>query len=581
MKVVFLNPPYFPMFSRESRSPCVTKSSTLYWPMFMAYAAGCVEEDGNEIQVIDSPAMDLDLEATLERIREFGPALAVLNTSTPSINNDMRVGRALKEKLGCKIAMMGTHATAEPIEILEREGAIDFVISGEADYTARELVRHLRGDGVDHARKLLGVSWRNGEEPVRNPERPKIENLDALPWVSKVYRKHLFSCYKRYFYGANINPLIVILSGRGCPFRCTYCVVPQTLTGHTYRKRSIKDVVDEMAYIKENFPDLGEIFFEDDTFTAHPTRTAELCQEVIDRGLKVTWSANARADVKYEVLDKMKRAGCRELCVGFESSSMDVLKNVKKGLAGGMSEKFMDAANKAGILIHGCFMVGNLGDTKETLQGTLEFAKKLNPNTAQFYPIMAYPGTTAYDEARSRGELASEDYDQWLDKDGQHNTTVIRKGLTSQELVDFCDRARREFYLRPAYIYKQAKMALTNSRERYRVLRGAGTLVKHLFRKHGAPQEASGYAAKAAPAADQPSMTAPAPSSHSHTLEETLAEVALQEGAALRRGSPGKASPTGTDMLARGGIGLGEASGKPAPAQLVPDPDGLAVGKAA
>ncbi len=519
MKVLFLNPPYFPMFSRESRSPCVTKSSTLYWPMFMAYAAGCVEEDGNEIMVIDSPAMDLDLQGTLDRVKDFKPQLAVLNTSTPSINNDMRVGKALKEALGCEIAMMGTHATAEPVEILEREAAVDYVISGEADYTARELVRHLRGDGPEEKRKILGISWRKGEgqaeELVRNPERPKIENLDTLPWVSKVYRKHLFSCYKRYFYGANINPLIVILSGRGCPFRCTYCVIPQTLTGHTYRKRSIKDVVDEMAYIKAEFPDLGEIFFEDDTFTAHPSRTAELCQEIINRGLKITWSANARADVKYEVLDVMKKAGCRELCVGFESSSMDVLKNVKKGLAGGMSEKFMDAANKAGILIHGCFMVGNLGDSKETLEGTLQMAKKLNPNTAQFYPIMAYPGTTAYDEARTRGELASEDYDQWLDKDGQHNTTVIRKGLSSQDLVDFCDRARREFYLRPAYIAKQAKMALTNSRERYRVLRGAGTLVKHLFKRHGAPQEASGYAAKARPA-----------SSHSHSHQETVREAA-------------------------------------------------------
>ena len=550
MKVLFLNPPYFPMFSRESRSPCVTKSSTLYWPMFMAYAAGCVEQDGNEIQVIDSPAMDLDLQATLDKIAEFKPDLAVLNTSTPSINNDMRVGKAIKKAAlaqgyHCPIALMGTHATAEPIEILEREGAVDYVISGEADYTTRELVRHLRGDGPELLQNILGISWRKGEENIQNAERPKIEDLDSLPWVSKVYHKHLFSCYKRYFYGANINPLIVILSGRGCPFRCTYCVIPQTLTGHTYRKRGIKDVVDEMEFIKNNFPDLGEIFFEDDTFTAHPTRTAELCQEIINRKLKITWSANARADVKFEVLDVMKKAGCRELCVGFESSSMDVLKNVKKGLASGMSEKFMDSANKAGILIHGCFMVGNLGDTKETLQGTLEMAKRLNPNTAQFYPIMAYPGTTAYDEARTRGELASQDYDQWLDKDGQHNTTVIRKGLTSQDLVDFCDRARREFYLRPAYIYKQAVMALTNSRERYRVFRGAGTLVKHLFKKHGAPQEASGYStASVTPTTDfvagspvEKSLTTPEgitldgtvskiipketqPSSHSHTFEE-------------------------------------------------------------
>jgi radical SAM superfamily enzyme YgiQ (UPF0313 family) len=148
-------------------------------------------------------------------------------------------------------------------------------------------------------------------------------------------------------------------------------------------------------------------------------------------------------------------------------------------------------------------MVGNLGDSPETLQATLEFAKHLNPNTAQFYPIMAYPGTTAYDEAKDRGELASQDYDKWLDKDGQHNTTVIRKGLTSQQLVDFCDRARREFYLRPKYVIKQAYMALTNSRERYRVFRGAGTLFKHLFRKHGAPQQASGYSAPKEPSVSE------------------------------------------------------------------------------
>jgi anaerobic magnesium-protoporphyrin IX monomethyl ester cyclase len=503
MKVLFLNPPYFPMFSRESRSPSVTKSSTLYWPMFMAYAAGCVEEDGNELLLLDSPAMDLDLAATLEKVKAFKPDFAVLNTSTPSINNDMRVGKAIKEAVGCPVAMMGTHASAEPVEILEREPAIDYVIVGEADYTARELVRHLRGDGPDAPSKILGIAYRNGELNIQNPERPKIEDLDALPWVSKVYRKHLFSCYKRYFYGANINPLIVILSGRGCPFRCTYCVIPQTLTGHTYRKRSVKDVVDELEYIKSAFPDLGEVFFEDDTFTAHPTRTAEVCDEIVRRGLKITWSANARADVKPDVLLKMKKAGCRELCVGFESCSTDVLKNVKKGLADGMAERFMDGANKAGILIHGCFMVGNLGDTPETLQATLEFAKKLNPNTAQFYPIMAYPGTSAYEEAKTRGELASQDYDKWLDKDGQHNTTVIRKGLTSQQLVDFCDRARREFYLRPKYVWKQAVMAMTNSRERYRVFRGAGTLFKHLFRKHGAPQAASEYSAPREPSVSE------------------------------------------------------------------------------
>jgi anaerobic magnesium-protoporphyrin IX monomethyl ester cyclase len=486
MKVLFLNPPFHEMFSRESRSPSVTKSSTLYWPMFMAYAAGYTEADNNEILLLDSPAMGLNLEQTLQKAQEFAPEFCVVNTSTPSILNDLQVVKSLKESLGVPIAIMGTHSTAEPVESLEMEPALDIAVIGEADAVVRNLVRHFRGDGVVELSQLAGVAFRNHNGAIqKTAEGPKIENLDELPWVSKVYYKHLLSCYKRYFYGANLNPLIVILSGRGCPHRCTYCVIPQTITGHVYRKRSPVDVVDELQFIKDNFPELGEVFFEDDTFTADPRHTRAICENIIDRNLKITWSANARADVPEDLLKLMKQAGCRELCVGFESASPEVLKSVRKGLKQGNQQIFMDASRRAGVLIHGCFMVGNPSDTPQTLESTLQMAKRLNPNTAQFYPIMAYPGTEAYREALDSGALSSRDYSQWLDKDGHHRTTISRGELTSQVLVNFCDRARREFYLRPAYVLKQLGMAIKNPKERYRVLRGFGTLVKHLFKRHG------------------------------------------------------------------------------------------------
>jgi len=486
MKVLFLNPPFHAMFSRESRSPSVTKSSTLYWPMFLAYTAGFTEADGNEILLLDSPAMDLNLEQTLEKSAAFAPELAVVNTSTPSILNDLEVVKSLKEKLQCPIAIMGTHSTAEPVESLEMQPALDYAVIGEADGVVRSLVRFLRGDGAHNPAEIAGIAWRDpSDKIIRNPDAQKLENLDEIPWVSKVYREHLYSCYKRYFYGANLNPLIVILSGRGCPHRCTYCVIPQTITGHVYRKRSPKDVVDELEYIKNNFEELGEVFFEDDTFTADPRHTRAICEEILRRNLKITWSGNARADVQEDLLRLMKKAGCRELCVGYESASAEVLKSVKKGLKQEKQEIFAKSARRAGILIHGCFMVGNPSDTRETLENTLKLAKKLGPNTAQFYPIMAYPGTEAYKEALDTGSLASKDYGQWLDKDGFHRTTIVRGDLTSQDLVDFCDRARREFYLRPGYILKQGTMALFNPKERYRVARGFSTLVKHLFRRHG------------------------------------------------------------------------------------------------
>ena len=264
MKVAFINPPYFPKFSRESRSPGVAKSGTLYFPMFLAYAAGAAEADGNEILLLDAPAMDLNKEQTLKKIEEFEPTLVVCETSTPSIINDLEFVKSIKSKgvdLSRQtplIALMGTHASAEPIETMKMESSLDFCIIGEADYTIKNLIKNLNTPN-----NVAGVAWRkeNGEIDF-NPEGPKIQNLTELPWVSKVYKKHLYSCYKKYFYGANLNPLVVILAGRGCPYRCTYCVLPQTMNGHVYRKRNFVDVVDELEYIKENFSDLGEVFFE-------------------------------------------------------------------------------------------------------------------------------------------------------------------------------------------------------------------------------------------------------------------------------------------------------------------------------
>ena len=166
MRITFLNPPFHPMFSRESRSPCVTKSSTLYWPMFLSYAAGTVEADGNEIQLIDSPAMELDLAQTLDGIKKFDPELVICSTSTPSILNDLKVVHAIKEALPkTKIAIMGTHATAEPLESMEMEPSLDFVIIGEADYTARNLARYLRGD-IKEISSIAGLAFRKADGTV-------------------------------------------------------------------------------------------------------------------------------------------------------------------------------------------------------------------------------------------------------------------------------------------------------------------------------------------------------------------------------------------------------------------------------
>lgn len=259
------------------------------------------------------------------------------------------------------------------------------------------------------------------------------------------------------------------------------CKFPQTLTGHSYRARSVKNTVDEFEWISKNLPYVKDIMIEDDTLTQDKQRTIELCQEVVNRGLNVTWTCNARADVDLETLKWLKKAGCRLLCVGFESADQTILNNIKKGTRIERIEQFMVDTKKAGILVHGCFMMGNNGETRDTIKKTVEWAKKLEPDTAQFFPIMVYPGTEAFRWAQEGGYLTTTKWDEWLAPDGTHNTIVSTDKLSAKELVEGCDWARKEFYWRPEYIASRLKLMVTQPREAPRLMMGAKTFAKYLL----------------------------------------------------------------------------------------------------
>ena len=487
MKALVLNPPFMPMYSRQSRSPAVTKSSTLYYPYYLAYCTGVLElEEGLEVRLIDAPAAGWDRERLYCFVREFKPDLLVCDTTTGSIYNDVEIAAGIKDISGAFTVLVGTHVSAVTEETMGISPSIDSIARREYDFTIRDLAVLMRDAGTDFRSKLAavrGLSFRTEQGGmIHNPDRPFIEDLDSLPFVSEVYKKHLSEHLERYFYGANLNPIVTILSGRGCPYECAYCVQPQTFSGHRYRLRSVKNVVDEMQYIAREFPNAREIFIEDDTLTVNRKRAKELSREIIDRGLKITWSANSRADCDYETLALMKKAGCRLLCVGFESGDQTVLDNIGKKIRLEQIYAFMEAAKKARILIHGCFLVGNRGETGETLRKTLALALKINPDTAQFYPIMVYPGTSAFKWAKENGYLRTGDYRDWLTAGGLHNSVVTTPGITDEELVNFCDGARRAFYLRPSYILSKLVQLITRPEERGRILRASKTFVKYVFR---------------------------------------------------------------------------------------------------
>lgn len=479
MKILLLNPPFLPRFSRSQRSPAVTKSGTLYYPIWLAYAAGVLEGAGHKVRLIDAPANGYTLDFILRQVEDFQPGLAVVDTSTPSIESDVHVAEAIKEvSPETFVILVGPHVSALPEESLRLGPKLDAVARREYDYTLLELASALE-EGRE-LRKVKGLSFR-GEEGtvVHNPDRPQIEDLDALPFVSQVYKKHLK--VENYFYAITRHPVVAIVTGRGCPHHCTYCVYPQTMHGHRYRYRSVENVVAEYEYILRELPQVREIFLEDDTLTVNRKRCRELSQRIIEKGLDITWTANSRADVDYETLKLMKEAGCRLLCVGFESGEQRVLDNIKKKITLEQIRRFVEDARRVGILIHGCFMVGNPGDTWETLNKTLELAKELNPDTAQFFPLMVYPGTEAYEWAVSKGYLNAESYSQWLTPRGLHNCVLSRPGLTAEELVDFCDRARRSYYLRPSYIAMKFGQILTQPAEAKRTIKSLRIFLPHLF----------------------------------------------------------------------------------------------------
>ena len=480
MKTLFLNPPFHPNFSRGQRSPQVTKSGTLYYPIWLSYAAAAVEKDGHEIKLVDAVADEQSVRDVVDIARDFNPDLVIVDTSTPSIENDALVARELKSATSdTVVGLVGPHVSAAPAETLNDYEWVDFVTYREFDQTLCDVAAAM-DSGADWS-SANGLVVRKEGRPHVNPEQPLIQDLDEVPFVSETYAKHLN--YEKYFYSITQWPVVTIISGRGCPYKCNYCLFPQTLQGHQYRTRSAESVVDELQYIEKSFPGVREVFIEDDTLTLNRKRTARICEEIIRRGLKIAWTCNARADVDLDTLKMMRAANCRLLCVGVESGDQKVLDEVEKDIDLETIEQFFKDTKEAGVLVHSCFMAGNKGETRESMETTLEFAKKLNPDTAQFFPLMVYPGTKAYEWAQSENAIVADKYSEWLTRDGLHNTVVDRADLPHEEVVRFCDRARREFYLRPSYVAYKIKQVFRHPKEATRLLKSFKTFAKYLLNR--------------------------------------------------------------------------------------------------
>ncbi len=480
MKIVMLNPPFLNKYSKSSRSPAVTKSGTIYFPLWLSYATGVLDKKGHTLKLIDAPAKCSTKEETLAEIVEFAPQMIVIDTSTASINNDLAFADELKAKLPeAKICLVGTHATACVAEIIPEHKAIDFIARHEYDYTLPELAEAIEGKMA--LSDVKGISYVEDGALKETEDREYIHDLDELPFVSEVYKKYLD--IKDYFYAHVSFPTVSIFSSRGCPSKCFYCMYSQVMFGKAYRKRSAKNLYEECVYITKEFPEVKEILIDDDNFAVDQENVREFCNLLIENKVNIKWVVQCRVTLSYETMVLMRKAGCRLVVVGFESGSQKVLDGMHKGITLEQSLKFNKAAKKAKMRVHGCFMVGNPGETKETMNETLEFSKKLRLDTVQYFPLIVYPGTEAYAWAKENNYITAKNYDQWLTEDGMHNCVLSTPEVSDKELVEFCNYARKKFYLRPSYMFMKLGECLTNKDDLVRTLKSFNTFKKYLFRK--------------------------------------------------------------------------------------------------
>jgi radical SAM superfamily enzyme YgiQ (UPF0313 family) len=453
MKVFIVNPAFGEGFVKTARWFAKSRGRVQRHPDYLARATAVLEHAGHECIFLDAAAKDLLRSEVEERISSFAPDLVVVYATTPSIQCDLdHVRMAKRVTKGALTVMVGSHVSAEPDDTLERgKGFLDAVTRREFDYTLREVADRGVYEGV------RGLSWRNGEEIIHNPDRPPIEDLDSLPHPAW---HHID--IEDYRDAGKLFPFITLIGGRGCPAKCTFCQLPQVMYGHRYRTMSPKRILEEIEHDLELFPNLKEVMFEDDTLTlsTHLDRLREICHLLIERGLhrRISWSANARPDLTdLDTLRLMKESGARMFCTGFEFGNDEMLKRIKKGIGTEKMREYAQNASAAGIRIHGCFMIGGPGETRETAMQTIRFAQELDIDTCQFTGVAAYPGTAYYDWAKRNDYVIAKDWTDWVDENREQRGVVDIPGLSMREIDELVDLGLRSFYLRPKQMKTIAK----------------------------------------------------------------------------------------------------------------------------
>ena len=435
MKTLFLQAPSFEGFDggAGARYQNRREIKSFWYPTWLAQPAALV--DGSKL--IDAPPHRLGLADVLPEVRDRD--LVVLHTSTPSFASDVKTVRALKAaNPNLKIGMIGAKVAVDAAGSLAACQELDFVARNEFDFTIKEVA-----EGRDFG-SITGLSYRGRDgRVVHNIDRAMLHNMDELPFVSPVYKRDLE--IENYFIGYLRHPYLSFYTGRGCKSRCTFCLWPQTVGGHNYRTRSVGHVIDELKWAMKAFPQVKEVFFDDDTLTDDLPRVEQLAREIGKLG--IVWACNAKGNVPRKTLEVLANNGCRLFVVGYETGNQQILHNIKKGMLVDVAKKFTKDCHELGIKIHGTFILGLPGESKETIQETIRFAKDINPHTIQISLAAPYPGTFLYKQAKENGWFDTNNADL-VDDNGIQIAPLHYPHLSHGEIFNSVEEFYKAFYFR-------------------------------------------------------------------------------------------------------------------------------------
>ena len=435
MRTLFLQAPSFEGFDggAGSRYQAKREIKSHWYPTWLAQLAAMVPDS----KLIDAPPHGITLDQIVPQAKDYD--LVVMHSSTPTFASDIATAGALKNvnpKL--KVGMVGANVAIDPRRSLEKADTIDFVTAKDYDFTVRDIAQ-----GKDFA-EIAGLCYRDNNGDIHETAaRTTLTDMDELPFVTPVYQRDLK--IENYFIGYLKHPYISFYSGRGCKSRCTFCLWPQTIGGHKYRTRSVENVVEEIRWAKAAMPQVKEFFFDDDTFTDDLPRAEAIARELGKLG--VEWSCNAKANVPRETLKVLRDNGLRLLLVGYESGNQQILHNIKKGMRVEVARRFTKDCHDLGVTIHGTFIMGLPGETKETIQETIRFAREINPHTLQVSIAAPYPGTFLYKQAMENGWLGNTDQNL-VDDHGVQIAALSYPHLSHTEIFHSVEEFYRRFYFR-------------------------------------------------------------------------------------------------------------------------------------